>query len=62
MRTSQRTMLKLRVNAFLGSLLLLSWTLGCSLVLWQAATDENPLANAFAKSFYAETYLAVENN
>jgi hypothetical protein len=34
------------IHTILGSVLLISWALACALLMWNAASGENPLADA----------------
>jgi hypothetical protein len=43
-------MLRERVNTFLGTLLLCSVALWAGITMWQAATGNNPLVQAFEKT------------
>ncbi len=48
---------KSNVNTFLGTLLLATFALWASLVMWRAAFGENPLANAFSAAIASETQI-----
>jgi hypothetical protein len=51
----QRTMLKARVRTWLGSLLLVSVALWAGTTIWQAATGENIIVQAFSKAVERQT-------
>ena len=46
--------LRSHVNFFLGTMFLGSFTLGAALMIWHAATDKNPVADAIAQTVYAQ--------
>ena len=49
--------LKARINSFIGILFVGSFALWASVIIWQAAFDENPLVNAFMKYSVASETL-----
>lgn len=54
MLTSERNLLKTRINTILGTLFLVSWTSGCCLMIWTFAHNDNPVATVFAKALYED--------
>jgi len=50
----QATILNSEIRSWVGLLLVGSVTLGFALILWQAAFDENPLANTIASVLYQQ--------
>ena len=46
-----------KVDSIIGILFVGSFALGAVLIIWQAAFNENPLANAMAAEMTAETQL-----
>lgn len=57
--TYQRRMLRAKVNTWLGSLLIASVALWAGLLMWEAATGENALIQAFSKA--TEQRMHVED-
>ncbi len=53
----QRLTLKSRVRTWLGSLLLLSVALWAGVSIWQAATGENAIVQAFSTMVEQQTLL-----
>lgn len=55
--THQRKTLKARVNTWLGTALLVSVALWAGLFMWQAATGENAIVQAFSRVVEQRTVL-----
>ena len=57
---TRKSIWKVRVNAFLGSIFLGTCALWAALIMIQASWGINPVANAFASVVEAETQLPAE--
>ncbi|MDE2071346.1 MAG: hypothetical protein KGI70_01265 [Patescibacteria group bacterium] len=59
---TEGSLLKERVNVWLGSLFLGSWALAASLMIWHAATGSNPISDAMAKAIIHQEGLDAYAN
>lgn len=48
--------LRSEVNGLIGAAFIGAFVLGAGLILWHAAFDRNPIADALANALYAQTH------